>query len=571
MLQTEWALAAKAPLERLRRYTGFSPILAQILFNRGLEEAAAAEAFVNRFELDEDICQLRDVPAAVERINAAIDAGEPIAVYGDFDADGVCSTALMTETLEALGGTVSPYIPERDAEGYGLNSPALERLARAGIGLVVTVDCGIRSVDEVAAAKRAGLDIIITDHHTIGADLPSACAVINPQREDCPGEAHLAGSGVAFMLASALLRHRWKHDRECYPQALRLSDLLDLVALGTVADVMPLNVGLNRRLVHHGLAAINQGRRPGLRALAQAAGLKPGAITARDIAFGLGPRINAAGRLDSAMTAYDLLRASTPETATTLAFALQEMNRRRQVLTHEAQSRIDQQVDEAGAEWLIFAGDEGILPGIVGLVAGRLAEAHYRPAVVLEIGPEESRASCRSIPEFDITRALDECADLLARHGGHALAAGFTVRNSNMEALRQRLTAKARASLIGKTLRRSLHIDCEIDLADITMDLLAELEQLEPTGQGNPPPSFLTRDLKVLTQRRIGQDGKHLKLRLGADGGRTIDAIGFGMGDKWTGRLRRIDAVYQAEVNEWRGRRSLQMRLLDIAPSKSAG
>ena len=296
MLQTEWLLRKKAPAEHLRRYTGFSPTMAQILYNRGLQDPAAADAFVHSFELEEEACQLRDAPAAVERISRAIDEGERIAVYGDFDADGVCSTALMTETLEALGGLVTPYIPQRDAEGYGLNTPALERLARQGIGLVVTVDCGIRSVDEVAEARRAGLDIIITDHHTLGADLPPALAVINPQREDCPGEAHLAGSGVAFMLASALLRRRWKHDRVRYPRELRLSDLLDLAALGTVADVMPLHIGLNRRLVHHGLATLNQGRRRGLRALAKVAGLQPGAITARDIAFGLGPRINAAGR-----------------------------------------------------------------------------------------------------------------------------------------------------------------------------------------------------------------------------------------------------------------------------------
>ena len=271
------------------------------------------------------------------------------------------------------------------------------------------------------------------------------------------------------------------------------------------------------------------------------------------------------------MTAYHLLRAREPETAMALAYELQEMNRQRQALTREAQARIDQQIDEADAEWLVFAGDEGILPGIVGLVAGRLAEARYRPAVVLEIGSDASRASCRSIPEFDITRALDECADLLARHGGHALAAGFTVRNSNIDALRIRLTAKARASLSGKRLRRRLHIDCEIDLADLTAGLQAELEQLEPTGSGNPPASFLTRELKVVHQRRIGAEGKHLKLRLAADYGPAIDAIGFGMGGRLTGRPRRIDAVYQAEINEWQGRRSLQMRLLDIAPSKSAG
>lgn len=571
MSQKEWSLAPQAPAEHLRRYEGFSPILAQVLFNRGFEDPAAARGFVNQHGLDDDPFALQDMDKAVARINHAIERNQSVAVYGDFDADGVCATVLMTQALEALGARVLPYIPNREDEGYGVNRQALQRLEQLGIKLVVTVDCGIRSVAEVISANQIGLDVIITDHHSIGPDLPPALAVVNPRREDCPGEAGMAGVAVAFMLAKALLLHRWRQDRDNYPKNLRLSDLLDLAALGTVADVMPLNVGFNRRLIRHGLETINQLRRPGIAALAKVAGLKPGAIRASHLGFALGPRINAAGRLGSAMSAYELLSAKSRDEAMERATELQGLNNRRRALTREAQAAISEQVVEAGEAPLIFAGDENILPGIVGLVAGRLAEEFYRPAVVYEIGAEQSRASCRSIPEFDITRALDECADLLLRHGGHAMAAGFTVSNDNIIALRRALVEKARTSLSGKTLKPTLAVDCAIDLSKLNVGLLAELDQLEPTGHGNPPATFVSRNLDVLRQRRVGAEGDHLKLSLGRAGSAVMEGIGFGLGHWSKSMPRRIDAVYQLEVNEWQGRRNLQLRLLDIRPADSKG
>lgn len=567
MMQKEWVLARRAPAEHLELYHGFSPILAQLLFNRGFEDPQAAQEFLMGEALREDPFELKDMDAAVARINDAIAEREPIAVYGDFDADGVCATALMSQTLRALGGNVTPYIPDRADEGYGLNAPALKKLARRGIKLVVTVDCGIRSVAEVAAGMLAGLDIIVTDHHSIGPELPAALAVINPRQEDCAGEARLAGVGVAFMLAKALLLHRWETNRDNYPADFRLSDLLDLVALGTIADVIPLNVGLNRRLVKHGLDTINEMRRPGIAALAQVAGLKPGSIRASNIGFGLGPRINAAGRLHTAMTAYDLLCSATVEEAMPRAHELQSLNVQRQRLTHRAQAAISELVDEDADQPLIFAGDENIQPGIIGLVAGRLAEAFYRPAVILELGEVESRASCRSIPEFNITSALDDCADLLVRHGGHAMAAGFTVRNSNIEALRQALQQKAEAALRGRALAPKLQIDSEVELDDLNENLLRELDLLQPTGRKNEPATFLTRDLGTLRCRRVGEEGRHLKLRVANGSGGQVDAIGFGLGDLARQMPRRIDAVYHAEINEWAGRRNLQLQLLDLRPA----
>ena len=568
MMQREWALAQRAPAEHLQRYRGFSPLLAQILYNRGFEEPAAAQEFITGVDLSYDPFQLKDMEAAVGRIDDAIAEREPIAVYGDFDADGLCATALMAQTLRALGADVAAYIPDRADEGYGLNTPALEKLSRRGIKLVITVDCGIRSIEEIAAGGRAGLDIIVTDHHSIGPELPPALAVINPQREDCAGEARMAGAGVAFMLAQALLMRRWETDRANYPSELGRSDLLDLVALGTVADVVPLNADLNRRLVRHGLNTINEMRRPGIAALAKVAGLKPGSVRARDIGFRLGPRINAAGRLGSAMTAYRLLMADSIEAAMPRAQELQALNEERQQKTRRAQAAISEQIALDEDAPLIFAGDENIQSGIVGLVAGRLAEAHYRPAIIFEIGDGHSRASCRSIPEFNITRALDECADLLLRHGGHAMAAGFTVPNSNVELLRAELTRKAAASLQGQTLKPRLPIDAEIQLEELSDNLLRELEMLEPTGQQNDSATFLSRGLKASRCRRVGGDGRHLKLKVADQRGAQIDAIGFGLGE-WAGQMpRRIDAAFKVEMNEWHGRRAPQLRLLDIRPAE---
>ena len=568
MIQKEWLIARPAPDEHLRRYKHISPILAQILLNRGFEDPDQAGRFLTASDLTEDPFEIKDMPEAVTRIGAAIANQESIAVYGDFDADGVTATALLVQVLAALGADVRPYIPDRVEEGYGLNCPALEALAAAGVGLVVTVDCGIRSVFEVEAGLRAGLDIIITDHHSIGPEIPRAMAIINPQQKSCGGNTSLAGVGIAFMLAKALLLDRWHNDRDHYPLNLRQSDLLDLVAIGTVADLAALNDGQNRRLVSHGLMTINEQRRPGLAALGKVARLRPGKITAADIAFMLGPRINAAGRLGSAMIAYKLLSASSKKTAEPYALELQRLNAERQQLTRQAQAAISDQIGEIDGVDLIFAGDEQLSPGIVGLVAGRLTERFYRPAVVLEYGEEESRASCRSIPEFNITHALDECADLLIRHGGHAMAAGFTVHNSNRDALRHALERKAKQSLAGQELRRRVQVDMEIDERNLRADLADELMRLEPTGHANPPASFMSRNLGLVSCRCVGDDGQHLKLKIARKDNAPIDAIGFGMGE-WSSQMPgAIDAAYHLEMNEWNGRRSMQLKLIDIRPAE---
>lgn len=564
-----WFIEPTIPSEILRNYKGMSPILAQILYNRGMDTPEDARNFISELPLKVNPFIMKDMTKAVTRIRQAIRQGEKMAVYGDFDADGVTSTTLMMQVLGLLGANARAYIPNRVDEGYGLNSPALKELANQGITLVVTVDCGIRSVSEVVDGKRFGLDIVVTDHHSVGMEIPPAVAVVNPQQADCEGDKHLAGCGVAFMVAyGILLKHFEEFGEKGYPK-LRLSDLLDLVAIGTVADIMPLNTPLNRILVREGLKVINEGRRPGLRALAEVSKLTLGQINAQNIGFAFGPRINAAGRLESALTAYELLSAPNDETARPYAEKLQHLNTQRQELTLKSQQRISESIRKSGIdqEYLIFAQDDEVLSGIVGLVAGRLTEEYYRPTVILERGENESRASCRSIPEFHITHALDECADLLLRHGGHSMAAGLTVANENVPLLRQKLLEKANDTLDGMELLPRLRIDAELRLRDVTTALVEELRLLEPTGHRNPPPLFLSRRLEVTEKRLVGNDSQHLKLKLRGDAQPPVDAIAFRFG-AWLEQLPPfLDVVYALELNEWQGRRTLQLRIEDMRSS----
>lgn len=577
MIGKQWDIVPPAPTQLLRRYRGVGPIVAQLLYNRGLRTPEDAYHFL----YDRDVAQtagdprnMKDMRKAVERITQAIKRGEPIVVYGDFDADGVTSTTLMVEVLSKLRANVKPYIPHRVDEGYGLNSPALIDIAERGVSLVITVDCGIRSVKEVEDGKAAGLDIIITDHHSIGPEIPPADAVVNPQQADCSGDKSLAGVGVAYMLARALLLEAYdRNGRKAehlkkYKQIL--DSLLDLVAIGTVADIMPLNSVINRAIVRQGLGVINTAQRMGLRALMDVAGVKPKKATAMSIGFSLGPRINAAGRLESAMIAYNLLSCKTEGEAKRYAEELDRLNQKRQRLTAEAQERIASDLEVIGSETehLLFAIDQDVVPGIVGLVAGRLTETHYRPAVVVEVSDEECHASCRSIPQFHITQALDECADLLVRHGGHAMAAGLTVLPENLSALQQRLQEKARAVLDGQELQPTLAIDMELHPHQMGMDLAKELAVLEPTGHSNPAPVFISRNLRVMETRTVGSDKSHLKLKVQAGSAAPIDAIGFRLGD-WAYDLPDcVDLVYNLEINEWQGRRNLQLNIKDIRPSE---
>ncbi len=562
-----WIVRPSAPPALIRQNDRVNALLVQALYNRGLTTSEEIDDFFSKRVRTDDPFLLAGMDEAVGRIRRALQTQEEIAVFGDFDADGVTATALLVETLRGLGGRVRPYIPHRVDEGYGVNCEAFEKLAEAGVRLVITVDCGIRSYHEIAFARDKGLDIIVTDHHTVGQMLPPALACINPRRPDSAYPfRELAGVGVAYKLAQALLRSE-KESPVCpgaKPPAEE--DLLDLAALGTVADLVPL-VGENRALAARGLARINAPKRVGLQALISNAELKQGRITSTNIGFTLAPRLNAAGRLASAELSYDLLTSGDASKAGKLAFQLGQLNRQRQRLTSEAVSLAQTRLTAQGAlPPLLFVTDEEALQGIIGLVAGQLTEAYYRPAVVVQQGQKGySRGSARSIPEFHITQALDVCSaqGLLVRHGGHAAAAGFTVETGRIADLQAMLQELAAGQLAGQELAPALEIDAEVDLQALDWAMHELLAQLEPFGYGNPAPLFASYEVEVVEVRPVGSTGQHLKLTL-HDGHREWDAIAFRQGERASEVRRRIHIAYRLEPNEWNGRVRLQLNVEDF-------
>ncbi len=557
-----WIIAPPLTPSAQESLAAFPPILRQLLYNRGYATEAEARAYLQaQPPFETDPFRMLGMEQAVARIQRAIAAAETIAIYGDYDVDGVTATALLVQTLEALHARVRPYIPNRFEEGYGLNKEALTTLQREGVSLVITVDCGIRSHEEALHARQIGLDLIITDHHTPGEARLPALAILNPKQADDPyPEKDLAGVGIAYKLAQALLASQAR------PAELNAEDLLDLVALGTVADLAPLT-GENRALVRQGLRAIAQTQRQGLFSLAAVAETPLASVNATTIGYILGPRLNAAGRLDTALAAYELLITRDARRAAELAQQLHLQNRQRQELTRKIQEEAEAlALAEDPDTLLLFAIHPEFNPGVVGLAAARLVEKFYRPAIVGQISEEVTRCSCRSIPEFHITQALDQCRDLLVRHGGHASAAGFTVRNENLPALQERLKEIASAHLSGQELKPTLYADAELSLADLRPDLLKQLESLQPTGYGNPEALFVTRNVRVTRARPVGSEGKHLRLTV-TDGWLTFDAIGFQMGHLAPQLPAQVDILYTFEMNEYNGQRSLQLNLRDLRPA----
>ena len=545
----------------------FPPILRQILFNRGYATDADARSYLNaKPGFNTDPFQMTGMREAIDRIQYAIQHHEPIAIYGDYDVDGITATALLVQTFQFLNADVRGYIPNRFEEGYGLNNNALDELKADGVKLVITVDCGIRSPKEALHAQTLSLDLIISDHHhPAEGDLPPALAVINPkQHGDIYPDKDLAGVGIAYKIAEALFTN-------FQPSTLNLDSLLDLVALGTVADLAPL-VGENRILVRKGLRQMKQTTRQGLSSLAAVSEIKLNKVNAGNIGFSLGPRLNAAGRLKEALAAFELLTTNDVFRAGELAQMLDMQNRERQRITRDMQKRAEEiAMTEDPDAFLLFAAQEDFNSGVVGLAASRLTETYYRPAIVASKGEEETRGSCRSIPEFHITEALDQCADLLVRHGGHAAAAGFTVRNENLSALVLRLKTIAADQLSNVDLRPTVTADAEVSLVDVRPDLFEKcLKYLEPTGYGNPNAVFVARNVKVKSARTVGADAKHLKLSLEDEKGYTHDSIGFKLGE-WQKKMPpRVDVLFTYEVNEFNGRVSYQLNLKDIKETGTA-
>lgn len=560
MSHTHWNLLSS--IKKPVNTDGIHPLVAQILCNRGITDSAQIELFLsndNRLEVDPLL--LPDMSKAVIRTNRALYSGEKIAVYGDFDADGITATALLIQGISAIGGRVVPHIPHRSSEGYGLRTAALEKLHQQGVSLVITVDTGITAVAEVEKAKKLGMDVIITDHHVVPSQLPSAIAVVDPKRSDSAYPYHeLAGVGVAFKFLQALIPDKG-------PRQDVVNRLLDLVALGTVTDMVPL-LGENRYWVKRGLELINRTQRLGLQELVRCSRLQPGNLDAQSISWTLGPRINAAGRIDNATTSYRLLVTDNIHEATFLATELEKKNAERLRQTNELMDKAKQAVIAMGVEQpLLIAGGEDYTPGVMGLVAGRLAEKFYRPVILLKIGREFCRGSGRSIDEFDLMSALEYCSDLLSNFGGHTRAAGFSVPLGNLNQFREKMLNLAKERLDGLDLRPHIDIDDEVPLSVFSGDTYEKLQQLAPFGSGNPLPAFVSRDVEVVEQRLVGSQNEHLKLKV-KQSGVIWDAIGFGLGG-WFGEITpRMDVVYTLDKDCWNGEEKLRLCLLDFEPAK---
>ena len=551
---------SRAELER----AGLPPLCAAVLCARGVDTAPAASAFLAHGpNLLHDPFLLRDMEKAVERISRAIREQETVAVYGDYDVDGITATCLLTQFLRTLGGQVVSYIPDRTEEGYGLNNHAIDALARQGVTLIVTVDCGITAAQEVEYARALGVDVVITDHHQCKEVLPQAVAVVDPRRPDCSYPfPDLAGVGVALKLALALTAPAQR------PQVLL--DYSELAAIGTVADVMLLQ-GENRALVHLGLERLADCSRPGLQALLREAGCPRGQVpTTVTIGYGLAPRINAAGRMEQAGTALELLLTQDPQRGQELAQELCQLNRLRQAIELEIFQHCDQLLTHTpalSAPVIVLAG-EGWHQGVIGIVASRLAEKYACPAFMISLDGDKGKGSCRSFGGFNLFGALERCAPLLDSYGGHELAAGFSIRRDNIPAFRAALCQLVEEFAGHQPMESSLDVDCEIPHCSLlsTQDV-ESLSLLEPFGSGNPKPVFLLRSVCVLSHTDVG-GGRHLKLRLRRDGV-AMDAIFFSANTAACGieNGQRLDIAFTLQINQFRGNRTVQLQLCDLRPA----
>jgi len=539
--------------------SGLPPLIAQLLNNRGITAPEHVEPF---FKADQSLsCDPMLLPGmdkAAGRVYRAILGAEKIAIYGDFDADGITATALLVQGLSHLTPNIVPYIPHRINEGHGLKIAALENLKKDGVSLVITVDCGITGALSVKRAQRMGLDVIITDHHTPPADLPQALAILNPKLPGCSYPfIDLAGVGVAYKLLQAVFNGLGKDDL--------LEEVTDLVSLGTVADLTPL-LGENRYLVKRGLQRMNSSLRLGLKELLTCAGIPSANLGSEHITWTIAPRINTASRLDHALPSYELLTTNSQSRALELATWLEQKNNERQQITARATNRAKDQVLSAPLTSLLLVSDEDYPSGVSGLVASRLTDEFYRPAIVVREGKRVSSGSCRSIPEFNMINALTECHDLFLEFGGHAGAAGFIILTHNLNRLREKLNKLADTQLAGVDLRPRINIDAESSLHELNGNTYNYIQRLAPFGQSNPVPVLVSRSVKLVNCRTMGSSGDHLRLRLEQNGS-YWDAVAFGCGENLSEMKSPLDIAYQLELDQWGGRSTLRLNILDFTNS----
>ncbi|MFA4967931.1 MAG: single-stranded-DNA-specific exonuclease RecJ [Candidatus Margulisiibacteriota bacterium] len=558
---TRWQVFRQDPSagQKLSQELKISPLTAQILINRGIDTQKKADEFLNPRLLNlKDPFDIPNILDAAKRVLAAKEKNEKILIYGDYDVDGVTGTVILIETFKFLGLDPGFYIPSRYGEGYSMNLEVIKKFKDEGIGLIVTVDCGISNLIEIEEANSVGIDVVVTDHHNLPQDLPAARAIVNPKmiKNEHPSK-YLSGAGVAFKFAWALLRTAGIKENGF------LTSLLDLVALGTVADVVPLT-DENRILTVCGMKIINEKKRPGIKALADIASIKK-RISIRDINFGMAPRINAAGRLEHASLSVKLLTSKDKEEAAQMAQEINKINQRRQGIGENMQEEVFKIMAEQKGQKILIASGNDWHPGVIGIIASRVVDAYYRPTVIIGINEGVGRGSARSIDDFSIFGILDTCRDLFNDFGGHEGAAGFEIDPEKIPELKTRLLEKIDALITEDTLTPKIVIDCEISPRQITLGQIKELEALDPFGQGNPSPVFMTKALTLSDLKKVGAGGSHLKIKM-SDGQATLEVIGFRMGDV-AARLsigKSYDIAYNLEANEWNGFESAQLNLQDI-------
>jgi single-stranded-DNA-specific exonuclease len=572
-MKYRWSMAPAQPAltEVLARGAGVSPLLAQCLLNRDYSEPVAIREFLEpRLKSLRDPFLLPNMAAAVDRLLVARERGEQIVIFGDYDVDGVSSTALLLEVLSRLGWKTQPYLPHRFDEGYGLSRDGVANcLERFPVELLLAVDCGSTAVQTIAWLRERQIDVIVLDHHQVSNPPPAAVALVNPQlaAPDAPSFRELCSAGLAFKLAHALVKRGRELDLPGTAD-FDLRPLLDLVALGTIADIVPLR-GENRILVSAGLQRLDQTTRPGLVALKEIARVGS-PVKPHDVGYLLGPRLNAAGRLENAAEALELLIATDLDAARPLAASLDSRNRERQQiernLSADVIGRLKEQFDGAQHHVIVEGGLYWHI-GVVGIVASRVLREFYRPTIIIGGEGTEWRGSGRSIAGFDLADALRECDDLLLRHGGHAMAAGLSIHPDRIDALRERLNQLARNSLTAEQLQPPLLLDAEVAPGDLTMEGVRELDRLAPMGQGNPSVKLVLRNATLArAPRRMGVEGRHVKMQVRV--ARTEwEAVWWEGGDqRWP--VDTFDLAFTPELNEYNGQTRVQLKVLDWRPAR---
>ncbi|HWO42783.1 MAG TPA: single-stranded-DNA-specific exonuclease RecJ [Candidatus Eisenbacteria bacterium] len=570
-LQKRWILKEADPtvIDLHTRNSKLSPLLARLLALRGVNSPESARRYLSP-RLSSDLPSpflMAGMDAAVDRLSYAVRHRESIAVWGDYDVDGTTGASVLVAFLREIGADPIYYVPHRVEEGYGLNLEGLRTLRDRGVTLVVTVDCGVSNADEIEAAAQIGLDIVVVDHHKPPERLPAAIAVINPHRPDCAfPDKGLCAAGLAFYLVIGLRAKLREQGWFAISGEPDLRPYLDIVTLGTIADMVPLS-GVNRTLLRRGLLELGRSTRPGVLALKQVARLRAGPVSAGQVGFQLGPRINAAGRVDYALKVVELLTTVSDEIALRIAREIDAHNRERRAIEAEVLEQAFQQASaraDGGAQYTLVLSGAGWHPGVLGIVASRIVERFHRPTVVIGFSDGQGKGSARSIRGFHMVEGFRRCAAWLEKYGGHEYAGGLSIREENLPAFIDSFEEAARACLSGDDLLPLVEIDAELKLADIGFRLMRELDALKPFGVGNPEPVFVTRGVQVCDRKPIST-GARFRFR---QNGRFLGGVAFGVSERFCGEPGQlVDLAYRLTENEWNGNTTVELKLLDARPS----